>query len=310
MHSLKPNAAKEHKTAYALKNNKLVHIADVLGGLSCGCMCAACGRRLIAKKGNIRTHHFAHEAHADCANAVETTLHLLAKELFEELTTIFLPQYRFNKEKKLKNGFRVSHESFVVAGGEVSISRTFIEQAEDRFIPDITLESNSKKLFIEIAVTHQVNKSKLRHIRRLNIPVIEIKLDHADATLTREALSIKLQTDLESKKWIFHPKQREAERIFIEKVRAAMRNARKPPVNPITNFSRSSSGHSIYSNKATLVALTNAQQDRLIYEFFLKFGRQPNADEMPRLQKIISGNTVNSLPQELSYSSIKGKRDY
>ena len=36
---------------YALRDNSIVSISDVESGLKCGCVCPACGERLVAKKG-------------------------------------------------------------------------------------------------------------------------------------------------------------------------------------------------------------------------------------------------------------------
>jgi len=60
---------------FGLKDDKVVHISEVESGLSCNCICAKCGRRLVAKKGDIRIYHFAHEDDSECQLAVETSLH-------------------------------------------------------------------------------------------------------------------------------------------------------------------------------------------------------------------------------------------
>lgn len=308
MSSFHLNKAEDHKTAYAHQNNQLVHIADVTRGLSCGCFCVVCGGKLIAKKGFVRIHHFAHAADTDCQGAAETALHLLSKELICNLSSILLPQYKFKKEKRLKSGLTIRHEDNVVIGGEAVISKAFIEQAEDRFIPDITLESSSKILFVEIAVTHKVDRAKLRHIRRLGLPAIEIHLDITDATLTREELSNKLQNDLNSKRWLFHPKQRKAEREYFRKVRFALRQSRRPAINLHRNVPVITRYQALSSYKVGTGGLSNVKIDRMYYEFFQKFGRQPDSEEELHLEAILYGNKMNARSEESSYASVKGKR--
>ena len=44
------------KMTYALKDGVITHISKVESGLACGCVCPACGEKLIAKKGNIVKH--------------------------------------------------------------------------------------------------------------------------------------------------------------------------------------------------------------------------------------------------------------
>ena len=61
-------------------DNTICHIDDVSSGLKCGVHCAACGDRLVAKKGK-RFHHFAHHRKENCHNGGETAIHLLSKEI-------------------------------------------------------------------------------------------------------------------------------------------------------------------------------------------------------------------------------------
>lgn len=70
------------RITYALNSEgRLVHIDSVPNGNECGCICPACKEPLQAKDaGHIRNHHFAHKLGADCPTALETTLHLLAKD--------------------------------------------------------------------------------------------------------------------------------------------------------------------------------------------------------------------------------------
>lgn len=301
-------SASDQKISYALKDNKLVHISEVRSGLRCGCRCVVCHRKLIAKKGENRIHHFAHESEAACANAAETILHLLAKELIADFTSILLPQYIFLKESKLKNGLMVKHESIVVKGGVANISSVLIEQPENRFIPDVTVFSSSKKLFIEIAVTHHVNRAKLRKIRKADIPAIEIKLDHSDAMLSREALSIKLQSDLPSKKWLFHPKQRVAEKVYFENLRNEIRNAKKTSGHLWRKVADSHIVERHYFNSNNIDGFSIADEDRLLFDFYLAHKRQASSLEEAFiwLRSIVNAST-ESQSSISTYAQVKGK---
>ena len=58
-------------------DGRLLHIGEVPSGLACNCVCPGCGRRMVAKKGDVQAHHFAHNAQQDgrsCASAGETAL--------------------------------------------------------------------------------------------------------------------------------------------------------------------------------------------------------------------------------------------
>lgn len=49
-------------------------VADVPRGLECGCFCADCKGPLVAKKGDVRAHHFAHHDRRECRHALEASL--------------------------------------------------------------------------------------------------------------------------------------------------------------------------------------------------------------------------------------------
>ena len=88
------------KSPYGLKNETLVTIDDVEeSGLKCNCICPRCKEKLIAKKGKIKEHHFAHHNVADCGKAVETVIHQLSKEFIKEAKFFATPPHLFPAHK-------------------------------------------------------------------------------------------------------------------------------------------------------------------------------------------------------------------
>ena len=84
-------AKKQLRLTYALKNGEIVHISNVDKGLSCGCICPACGERLVAKKGEKMMHHFAHKSGSSCEYGYESSLHLAAKDILLNAKQIVIP---------------------------------------------------------------------------------------------------------------------------------------------------------------------------------------------------------------------------
>jgi hypothetical protein len=84
------------KTPFALRNDKIVCIADIEhseNGLRCGCICPLCKTHLIARMGDINQHHFAHTGNAcDEEKAYKLSLYTLIKELIDERKEIALPE--------------------------------------------------------------------------------------------------------------------------------------------------------------------------------------------------------------------------
>jgi hypothetical protein len=69
-------------------------VSDVERGLACGCFCAACKGRLVAKKGVEKIHHFAHHDRRDCRHALETSLYgMLADILVQPNASLLLPPH-------------------------------------------------------------------------------------------------------------------------------------------------------------------------------------------------------------------------
>lgn len=154
----------------ALKDGKLINVSDVVSGLKCGCVCAGCGGQLVAKKGNIKIHHFAH-LNADCQTGQESALHLLAKDLFCKLKYFRLPVYRA--------------ESVVISKAMPVINIADFEVKKEVFFnsfkPDVVLYKNGiPVLFVEMAVTHFVDQEKKDKIAQLGISCIEIDLSKQD----------------------------------------------------------------------------------------------------------------------------------
>jgi len=264
-------------SAYGVRDGKLVFISEVQRGLACGCVCAHCGQSLLARKGAVRRPHFAHHEPTGCDGGSETVLHLLAKELFTELTTLTIPPYRFARHRETRGGIVVRHEALVANGGMIPIHAVHIELPEDGFRPDVLVESNHKLLLIEIAVFNKVQRIKLRKLRRRNLPAIEIRLAPEDAFLSREQLKQKLHQDLPSKSWLFHPAQREAERAFFAKLRGVRRSTLA--AISIASPSRWKGRRNVQFAPRNAGFLSRAECDKRTDAFFRKYGRYPSLEE-------------------------------
>ena len=210
---------------YGLRGDTLLHVSDVPRGVRCNCVCVKCGKPLVAKKGRRRKHHFAHQSKTNCEGSAETALHILAKEIFGELTDFEVPRYDFSVASKRVEAASSSSIK-VAAGGTVPIDRAEIEVRFDGIVADIVVYSTGKPLIVEISVTHPVDPRKLRAIRRLNTPAIQIQMSPWDALLTRAELSSALRSGLENKQWLYHPGQRAHEVRLARELRDTFRRIR------------------------------------------------------------------------------------
>jgi hypothetical protein len=164
----------EAELKYALFKDSIVHITEVNSGLNSGeYRCPKCKSFLIAKKGDVRIHHFAHYNYENCQGAQETALHLLAKEILLQ-------------EKRIG-----------ITNRQYSEQRVFIEfddvQQEVRLfnlIIDVLAYYQSNELAIEIKVTHEVDLRKIAVVKEKEIDMIEIDLsNYVNVDLSREELT-------------------------------------------------------------------------------------------------------------------------
>lgn len=153
----------EFKLPYGLKDNELLTIDEVESGLSCKCVCPGCKKQLIARKGELKAHHFAHYQSNDCKSGLETVLHKLSKEIIAESKTFTTPILYYPSTY-----FEIFSET------EISVDDVKLEKRVGEFIPDIIIETKGKKLLVEIIVSNPVSWKKLQRIRAENLPAIAI----------------------------------------------------------------------------------------------------------------------------------------
>lgn len=182
--------------------------------------------KMVARKGQIRQHYFAHYDATNCDGGAETVLHRLAKELFDTLGAVSLPEYCLHLKRKFGEGNVLEVDERVIPAGIVKIDSVTEESRLGPIRPDIVLNPGADDLLVEIAVTHFIDRQKRRAIRRLGLPTIEIRLKPEDAWLTREELRVKLSTEATCKHWIFHPDQRIHEKQYYGALRKRARDNR------------------------------------------------------------------------------------
>ena len=173
----------------ALQDGKSVHISQVMSGLACNCLCPACGQKMVARKGSINAHHFAHYnpggGDGPCEYGYETSLHLMAKEILQRTKRIVLPW------------------TDPIKGCETAIiDEVELERKLGRIIPDIVLTCGKQKLIVEIFVTHKVDGVKKQALRDIKIPAIEIDLSEIEQNLTEDELRDKITNHFENRYWL------------------------------------------------------------------------------------------------------------
>lgn len=204
----------QYNITYALKDGKTVHISEVESGEGCGCVCSSCGKPLIAKKGKIREHHFAHRKNQCCEYGYESSLHLMAKEILlkHKGECMIVPPVWLHFKSFDEDSERADEQIF--DSTKISIDNVIIEKSMGNMIPDVIIESGGKQFYIEIAVTHAIDDEKLEKIKKHDVSVMEIDLHGIEIISPSELEKILIEND-DRKKW----KYNRQEKIYMDKLR-------------------------------------------------------------------------------------------
>lgn len=183
------------KLPYGLDGaDRLAHVSEVPSGLACGCRCPACLAPLVAHKGLKVVHHFAHHGDRICTSAMETMLHLLAKEVVSGTREILLPAVvavvgNLREEVAEAKSFRYD---------EVETEVTM-----EGLKPDAVLRRDGRELLLEFAVTHWCEEAKLAELRRRSLPTVEIDLSRVPRDASR-AEHAKYMLQDAPRQWLFN----------------------------------------------------------------------------------------------------------
>lgn len=181
---------------FGLRDGKAVHISEVESGLACACVCPKCGRRLVAKKGDIRVYHFAHEDDSDCQGAVESSLHLAAKEILEREKKIRVPLPGFFPAKLAES-----------VNTMLEFDGVRLEEHIGGIIPDLIVFTKNRSLIIEINVTHAVDDAKLQKIKELGVSAIELDLSWGQYSAAGDTLKYYVIESTANKHWLYNAEE-------------------------------------------------------------------------------------------------------
>lgn len=185
------------KLFYALKQGVLTHVRDVVSGSKCNCVCPACNEKLIARKGSLRQHHFAHASGSECSYGAETALHLAAKQVLEQRMEIYLPE--------VEVWFYSPRASYILTPAKMyNLNKVALEKRVGQIIPDVIGYVEGEPLLIEIRVTHKVSYEKAQHIKKLKLSAVEIDLSNTSRELEIKDIESSVIETEKGKKWIFN----------------------------------------------------------------------------------------------------------
>ncbi|MBB4079179.1 hypothetical protein GGR28_001799 [Lewinella aquimaris] len=202
------------------------HISEVDSGKK-GYHCMGCSWEMIARKGAIRDHHFAHaprnwDDKGACTYSDETYRHKLAKEILQRTKKIRVPAvYVFSDDGKkaaelcpartvTSTTVRNEIQFYEDKDGEVKWGRgvNFNTEGVDFIIqPDVTFfnEQGEPILLIELMATHKVDAQKIAKIRRLGLDTVEVRIPKDSPESIEKVFTVTEETE-----WLYNHQQAEA----------------------------------------------------------------------------------------------------
>ncbi|MCA9802447.1 MAG: hypothetical protein KC777_10805 [Cyanobacteria bacterium HKST-UBA02] len=191
----------------------VVSVRDVERGKACNCACPACGEVLIARQGEIRSWHFAHESGAECEGGTETALHLAAKQIVASAPQILIPGFEITGEVSDGNGSN-ERAAISIEPQYQKISKTTLELPSRTplglVVPDITIGTDDGVIFVEIAVTHFVDARKAEKLQSADQSSMEIDIDPSrEEEWSWSALQSEVLDNAYNRRWINYAKTEE-----------------------------------------------------------------------------------------------------
>ncbi len=232
-------------------------VDDVPRGLDCGCYCVDCKGPVVAKKGEIRTHHFAHHDRRDCRHALEASLFGMIMTLAKSPgAAIFVPSCGDRRElvprpdqiftdRQAAAFFR---SRWVVEATKVNLDGARLVGTDINASTPATPDIEVGNLHVHV-LSHRKREAQIVPPRGTKCPAV-LLLDLRDyaalwwsicdankneriqaAKSATQVMRRWLESELSGRIWLFHPeleaKKKELERWIAEKSSVAAERRRR-----------------------------------------------------------------------------------
>lgn len=214
-------------------DNRIVDVAEVEYGLACGCVCPSCQSPLVARKGDVKAWHFAHisradkeETRSDCDYSWAVSVRLMARQVLRDGMRLDLPAFEDSVETMSVGGRPIRHSYEVAPSRTLDLPPSDIDAKFGGALVDVLARSDDGAFAIYMTHIERPLPDELSAPPAPCAGVIAIDLmglafqnvDPAEKQSYRQLLSTFLATDLQSKRWVFHPhaasrRQRELEML-------------------------------------------------------------------------------------------------
>lgn len=159
------------KIPFALRNGVLVHISEIESGRHLDCLCPNCQNVLVARKGTLKRHHFAHDVQPESCS-YESAIHRTAKLLvYDALNRAIQNKTALPMKWKCQRCNDTHERNLVGKAGGVAL-----EYSLETCRPDVLLFNTERKPIaaIEIVVSHPPEQESVSYYQANNIALITL----------------------------------------------------------------------------------------------------------------------------------------
>lgn len=170
------------KHPFGYRHGRFVHVDEVDSGMACECVCPISGEALIAKKCSNKRNHFALASGGTMMPSLESYFHKLAKQLIQESGELTFPASILN----FWQGSRI----FVAKSKKHRVSSVVDEkQIQDtEYIADNIVSVGGTDIVLEWKFAHACDASKVKALRGLHIPSVEIDISNLNPNMSHQKL--------------------------------------------------------------------------------------------------------------------------
>lgn len=224
---------------YSESKGRLVDVHQVQSGKRCGCICPSCKAPLIARKGNKKIWHFAHDSGSaafqkleKCTYSFFVSARMMARQLIGDSLEVALPDFEIvlsGKGPQSAYPVRVSEQ--VTKSGRVRLSNVVVDAELNGQRFDILGYVGGHALAFFFTHPGRDGFTRTGNHGESETGIVAIALDGLKDEFRKlqspdysygVILTNYISNDTKSKKWIFHPRQQQAEGKARERLKKAL----------------------------------------------------------------------------------------
>jgi hypothetical protein len=212
---------------YHVATGEYLDVSDVSKGKGNGCVCPSCDTPLIARQGDVNDWHFAHasrkvyeQTSQKCEYSFYVSVRMMVRQLVKGRLLISLPAFKSRLEAPLSMGENEISVPFTITPqNQITITDIKVEQEYGDVLFDFIGSVGDFKFLIFLSHKGRELPNIAYDKVHSNAGIIEVSLDEVvslffkkenNKSTYKDILLAFIQHDLNSKKWVSHPRYNKA----------------------------------------------------------------------------------------------------